>query len=320
MRLLVLMNIESPWAQQIALRLASLGHNIHILDSINANNSTGTLNTNQHFISDDLKILENTVSSVNIFKPIHNSNYKFFQMSYKINALFKSVSADAILTLYGGGFTLAAWLSGKRPYAVYTVGSDVLFVNGVNKLISILALNSSNLVLSNGYFLAKKTSELAAKANVLPLLIGVDVCKFSPAINNSKEIKIICTRSFTPTTNNEEIIAALALMNLPDDCFKISFLSGYGELLNSTRKLADNILRSSLIPNVEFLGGVTDAQLLENVRNSHIYVSMSKSDGTSTALLEAMSCGLFPVISDIPQNREWIFDNFGIKRYKFTGI
>ena len=33
---------------------------------------------------------------------------------------------------------------------------------------------------------------------------------------------------------------------------------------------------------------------------------MSRSDGTSTALLEALSCGLFPILSDIPQNREWI--------------
>jgi glycosyltransferase involved in cell wall biosynthesis len=30
---------------------------------------------------------------------------------------------------------------------------------------------------------------------------------------------------------------------------------------------------------------------------------MSRSDGTSTAVLEAMACGLFPILSDIPQNR-----------------
>ena len=29
-------------------------------------------------------------------------------------------------------------------------------------------------------------------------------------------------------------------------------------------------------------------------------------DGTSISLLEAFSCGLFPVVSDIPANSEWI--------------
>ncbi|MFQ6061284.1 MAG: glycosyltransferase, partial [Thermoplasmata archaeon] len=30
--------------------------------------------------------------------------------------------------------------------------------------------------------------------------------------------------------------------------------------------------------------------------------------GTSASLLEAMACGLFPVVSDIPANRAWIED------------
>ena len=33
---------------------------------------------------------------------------------------------------------------------------------------------------------------------------------------------------------------------------------------------------------------------------------MSYSDGMSLSLLEAMACGAFPVVSDIPANREWI--------------
>jgi glycosyltransferase involved in cell wall biosynthesis len=39
-----------------------------------------------------------------------------------------------------------------------------------------------------------------------------------------------------------------------------------------------------------------------------IYVSTSLYDGTSVSLLEAMASGCFPVVSDIPSNREWIRD------------
>ncbi len=40
--------------------------------------------------------------------------------------------------------------------------------------------------------------------------------------------------------------------------------------------------------------------------DAHIYTSISRYDGTSISLLEALSCGLYPILSDIPQNREWI--------------
>src|SRR5262249_27674313 len=57
---------------------------------------------------------------------------------------------------------------------------------------------------------------------------------------------------------------------------------------------------------VEFLNGATDQALLESLQLADIYVSLSRSDGTSVSMLEALSCGLFPVLSDIPANRDWI--------------
>jgi glycosyltransferase involved in cell wall biosynthesis len=39
-----------------------------------------------------------------------------------------------------------------------------------------------------------------------------------------------------------------------------------------------------------------------------VYVSASLWDGASISLMEAMACGVFPVVSDIPANREWLQD------------
>lgn len=39
-----------------------------------------------------------------------------------------------------------------------------------------------------------------------------------------------------------------------------------------------------------------------------IWVSIPESDATSISLLEAMSMGCVPVVSDLPANREWITD------------
>jgi glycosyltransferase involved in cell wall biosynthesis len=67
-------------------------------------------------------------------------------------------------------------------------------------------------------------------------------------------------------------------------------------------------LRSQAAPEVQFLGWLAMSDLDRELRAAHIYVSTSLSDSTSVSLLEAMAAGCFPVVSDIPANREWIVD------------
>ncbi len=116
---------------------------------------------------------------------------------------------------------------------------------------------------------------------------------------------IICTRGFAPVYNNGYLIEALAQLpsSLPD--YRVVFTSA-GTALAQTRDLADRLLDRETRKKVEFLDGVTDEGMLENLHRAHIYTSVSRYDGTSISLLEALSCGLFPILSDIPQNTEWI--------------
>src|SRR5262249_18912344 len=59
---------------------------------------------------------------------------------------------------------------------------------------------------------------------------------------------------------------------------------------------------------MRFVGWVSDAGMLTALHSASCYVSASLSDGTSSSLLEAMACGLYPILSDIPANREWVVD------------
>jgi len=59
---------------------------------------------------------------------------------------------------------------------------------------------------------------------------------------------------------------------------------------------------------IQFLGRVPHGEMPHLLEEADVYVSTSLYDGTSVSLLEAMACGAFPMVTDIPSNREWIKD------------
>ena len=60
--------------------------------------------------------------------------------------------------------------------------------------------------------------------------------------------------------------------------------------------------------SVHFLGRIPHVQMPGLLSKADIYVSTSLADGTSVSLMEAFAAGVFPVVTDIPSNREWITD------------
>jgi glycosyltransferase involved in cell wall biosynthesis len=60
--------------------------------------------------------------------------------------------------------------------------------------------------------------------------------------------------------------------------------------------------------HTRFLGGYALEDLPAILGRADAYASCSLKDGTSSSLLEAMSTGLFPVVSDIEANRPWVED------------
>ena len=60
--------------------------------------------------------------------------------------------------------------------------------------------------------------------------------------------------------------------------------------------------------DVEFLGFLDRARFRDALAEADVFVSVPSSDATSVALLQAMAAGCFPIVSDLPSQREWIED------------
>ena len=296
MKLLVMMGHTSPWANGIASALKDLGHEIHLLDFDTL--AFGGMPTNPQ---DTQALLGTYDSATHVPRPA-SSLAQHFALVGPLRHLARRIAPDLVLCLYAGRFALAAFLSGVRPYIVYVVGSDVLLAGRAQRLLKRRLLTSASLVLANGIHLATVTRAQAPAAKIETLLMGVDVEKWKPKPRLDVP-RIFNHRTFLAVYNNEVIIRALA--KLPPDIprFQMIFASG-GPELEQGIALADRILPARIRPLVEFWRGEARREDIRSaLAQTDIYVSMSRSDGTATSVLEAMSCGALPILSDIPANR-----------------
>jgi glycosyltransferase involved in cell wall biosynthesis len=304
MRIALLMSLGVSWAREAALRLAEAGHEIHAIDFADEPNGNYLRGRNDVH-GTGIARLQNAIAGIHIIPGPDISQWRYVKYAPRLRAVCRRLKPDVLLSLWGGGFATVSYLSGMRPYAVYVCGGDILRVSGIRRAISRHILRHASVVFANGHYFGAKAREFAPEAHVVPAYLGVDIGRFTPGDPPNNPVTIVCTRGFTRVYNNSYLVEALASMpdSLPE--FRVVFASA-GDCLNETRSLAKRLLSPAMQRRVEFLGGITDDEIVSTLRSGHIYTSASRYDGTSISLLEALSCGLFPVLSDIPANQEWI--------------
>lgn len=298
MRILLLMSQSSPWSLSVASSLHNAGHKIHVVAwSVEETKSYSVVPA-----AEAAAVLNAFASFSTVHKP-SIVLLRVLRMTIAVRRLSRSISPDIVVCMYGGVFGFAAFLSGVRPYAVSAVGSDVLRRSVIGKLLNKLIFGCASIVLANGRHIAKNVLIQAPGANVTNLLIGLDTNKFRPG-PESVVPRFYSHRTFDKIYNNEAIIRALSQIPESAPNFEFIFSAG-GPELRDARELADKMLPEAIHHRVKFLGGgLTTEELAQQLGTSDFFVSMSFSDGTSTCLLEALSCGLFPVLSDIPANSD----------------
>lgn len=140
------------------------------------------------------------------------------------------------------------------------------------------------------------------KIMVLPR--GIDVEAFHPPAEEPADhaLRLITTRGLFPDYRQEDIIRAVGC--LVQKGIPVTFdIAGAGP---DRERLKALVVSQNLGTYVRFHGHVANEVLPDLLRTANVYVSMPISEGVSASLLEAMACGCFPVVSDLPANRSWI--------------
>jgi glycosyltransferase involved in cell wall biosynthesis len=210
---------------------------------------------------------------------------------------------------------IGAWVGSllSKPLIVTSHGSDLRMAlerpGFLRKIFVFVCHHATHLnCVSNGQ---KKEMEqlgiLGEKISIIPM--GVDDAFLEKGKNrkiefNKRPFIILTNRNLLPLYNVSLLIRAIpiVLKEEPETKFLIAGDGAEKEALE--RKVKNLNINSS----VTFLGRVPHEEMPNLLSQADIYVSTSLYDGTSVSLLEAMGSGAFPVVTDIPSNREWIVD------------
>ncbi|HUM47568.1 MAG TPA: glycosyltransferase, partial [Chitinophagales bacterium] len=176
-------------------------------------------------------------------------------------------------------------------------------------------LNHADYFTADAFFLAEKMKELAKRnIEVEVINFGIDpICRNLSELNSllpQKENIIYSNRLHKKLYRIDKVIVAFGFFLKENPQKWQLVIAGNGE---ETPNLLHFVHTIGIAQNVKFTGWINRDQNFEWYRKAKIFVSNPESDATAVSLLEAMSAGCIPVLSDLPANREWITkDHHGI--------
>jgi glycosyltransferase involved in cell wall biosynthesis len=208
------------------------------------------------------------------------------------------------ITSYG----LLAALTGYHPLVLTAWGTDVLVTPKQSPLYRALlrwTLTQADLVTSDAESMSQEIlCNGVPEKKLLTIPLGVDLELFNEIGRQWPSVgeRLVSTRQLLPNTNLDTVLRALRLVRqeIPSLRFRVI---GDGperkrlESLSTQLRLADCIT---------WHGSIEHQQMPQHLRAADLYVALTLSDSTSVSLLEAMACGAFPIVSDLPANQEWI--------------
>ncbi len=289
MRICYISHSNSHFTRPYVDYFSRQGHDVHLVSLYGAN-------------------LPNAVNHHPLAKPFDPEVQK---LSYlwalpKVRTIVKSLRPCIVHAHYVSSNGCLAAFSDVHPFVVSARGSDLHDAwNPIRRAATRYALARADLVNPVSRCFERKLLSLGVPTEkMLTLTQGVDTARFGTnrSCRSPGPVRLLCTRSLSAHYNCFRIVRALSILKGRSVPFHFTFAAGGPEEAFLRREVA----RRGLTENVTFLGGYGQDELPPMLGQADVYVSATAFDGASISLLEAMASGLFPVVSDIPGNREWL--------------
>ncbi|MDB9722665.1 glycosyltransferase family 4 protein [Candidatus Marinimicrobia bacterium] len=247
---------------------------------------------------------------------IFNSRkYSYPFLVPKLKKIINNIKPDILHSGWTPKDGLMATLSGFHPHLSMPWGSEIMihpYENYLYKLINNFVFNKCDHITCDSEhvkgLILKDYNINNDKVTVFPW--GIDLNIFKNNFNQSKRSEfgwedktvLIMTRKF------EKFYRIEGFIDIFNDCLKINnnlrlFLLGAGSLES---KILSKIKDYNINEYIHTPGWINRNEMNNYLNSADIYISNSYTDGSSVSLLEAMACGLSPIVTKIESIEEWV--------------
>ena len=235
-------------------------------------------------------------------------NYKLLSLIPKLKRTILDINPDIINPhfLNSYGFLTALTIPQKSFLIQSTWGSDILetpFANLLRYKIATFSLKKADLITSDSFIMSDNIEQYGIdKTKIITFPFGLSEEDINDLSDFSKKENIIFSNRGLYKNYNIDII--IKWFHIQSQNYKLIIAN----LGREEKKLKKMVVELGLSKRVEFVGYLDKEKQNNFYKLSKFYISIPSSDSTSVSLLEAMSAGTIPIVSNIPVNREWILD------------
>ncbi|MFZ4401730.1 MAG: glycosyltransferase [Bacteroidales bacterium] len=241
---------------------------------------------------------------------VSGGNWKTLLSVPKIRKILKEIKPDILHAHYATSYGITGALCNFKPYIITTLGSDILLSPQqsiiIRKLLKFAFIKASWITAMAEHMKSVIIGLGADESKVSVVPFGIDPLIFNA--NNRQLLKekfvITSTRNFEPVYNIPHLLKSVAKIKNQIQNIQLNLI-GDGSQRNSIEKMVSDL---GLKDCTVFFGKIPQPQIAEILNQSHIFITVSLSDGNNISLNEAMACGVLCVATDIPANNQWIND------------
>lgn len=234
---------------------------------------------------------------------------EFYRSALMMKKIAKRHQPDMVIAERTTSYGFLASCSGIHPMAIAQQGRTDIWPEKslsapLKRWLQKQAFKKADLIHAWGPVMTISMQESGVNMDkVLILPKGIDLTAFDHKNTApSNKIYAIVTRSIQPEYRHDIILKAFSILHQKGIDFSLTII-GDGTRMNHLKKLAEEL---SIASKVLFTGRIPNTELPKHLHQSNLYISMPLTEGVSASLFEAMACGCYPIVSDLPGNQSWI--------------
>ncbi len=255
-------------------------------------------------------ITKEKIYSLNESVNREGGNIKLLLKFFEINNIVKKLKPIYINAHYLSSYGVIGAFLKKNNQNIKLIqstwGTDILVTphdNYIRLLFARFALKNADLITSDSLFMSDEINKIYNNDKTITFPFGLDK-RIDKKIKYTKDkFLIFSNRALSKNYNIDTIIKWFATL---DNRYKL-IIANDGNMKEELMYLASQL---GVFNRIKFVGFLSAKQQAYYYKKSSYYISIPSSDSTAVSLLEAMSLGCYPIVSNLPANREWIIDGF----------